>query len=350
MTLNVSCSPTMRIKPDTVKTYLEIGQKVALLGGFAILTLHCMEIQRLPDVELPSLIVLFGASCGFFLVMFTGISLLGILPQLVIRNVFHLRRDRSQVWQRASIVTWLPSIWLSCAGWLVLAGFRFRHPRWMTLISLAVIWTVLPVFLTAFTKRYWVRVVAEQSIIINREVNAPAAWNEVLLAFFTWAVCSIGYPFFLSWLMLIVSAPNSEWLLVAVLVLLANLGADLQAYTRPPETWTITIMTIVVPVGLFLFTNNLPRVVFGSLGVGYIFCERGSVLVNKAAADKIWRVLPDAIDRDEPMPVLIQKYDVEIVSKIGKEALLKFSLGPNEHWSEKVFVPTESIADYRQVP
>ena len=150
--------------------------------------------------------------------------------------------------------------------------------------------------------------------------------------------------------MLIASAPNSEWLLVAALVLLANLGVDLQAYTRSSETWKISIGTIVVPVVLFLFSNNLPRLVFGSLGVGYIFCEGGSVLVNKAAADKIWRVLPDAIDREEPMPVLIRKYDVEIVSKIGKEALLKFSLGPNERWNEKVFVPTESIADYRQVP
>jgi hypothetical protein len=151
----------MRIKPDTVKTYLEIGQKVALLGGFANLTLHCIDIQRLPDVELPSLIVLFGASCGYFLVLLTGISLLGILPQLVIRNVFHLRRDSSQGLKRVSIVAWLPSIWLSCAGWLVLAGLRFRHPQWMTLASLAVIWIGLPVFLTAFTKRYWVRVVAE---------------------------------------------------------------------------------------------------------------------------------------------------------------------------------------------
>jgi hypothetical protein len=150
--------------------------------------------------------------------------------------------------------------------------------------------------------------------------------------------------------MLIASAPNSEWLLVAALVLLANLGVDLQAYTRSSETWKISIGTIVVPVVLFLFSNNLPRLVFGSLGVGYIFCEGGSVLVNKAAADKIWRVLPDAIDREEPMPVLIRKYDVEIVSKIGKEALLKFSLGRTQRWNEKVFVPTESIADYRQVP
>jgi hypothetical protein len=99
--------------------------------------------------------------------------------------------------------------------------------------------------------------------------------------------------------MLIASAPNSEWLLVAALVLLANLGVDLQAYTRSSETWKISIGTIVVPVVLFLFSNNLPRLVFGSLGVGYIFCEGGSVLVNKAAADKIWRVLPDAIDRED---------------------------------------------------
>jgi hypothetical protein len=32
--------------------------------------------------------------------------------------------------------------------------------------------------------------------------------------------------------MLIASAPNSEWLLVAALVLLANLGVDLQAYSK----------------------------------------------------------------------------------------------------------------------
>jgi hypothetical protein len=78
----------MPIKPETLKTCLKIGQKFALLGGFAILTLHCMDIQRLPDVELPSLIVLFGASCGYFLVLLTGIGLLGILPQVVIRYVF----------------------------------------------------------------------------------------------------------------------------------------------------------------------------------------------------------------------------------------------------------------------
>jgi hypothetical protein len=103
-----------------------------------------------------------------------------------------------------------------------------------------------------------------------------------------------------------------------------------QAHNRSLETWKISVGTILLPVVLFLFSNNLPRLVFGSLGVGYIFCQNGTVLVNQAAADKIWRVLPDAIDRDEPMPVLIQKYDVEIVSKIGKETLLKFSLGPNE--------------------
>jgi hypothetical protein len=96
MTRKVSCSPPMPIKPDTVKTYLEIGQKVALLGGFAILTLHCIDIQRLPDVELPSLLVLVGASCGFFLVLLTGIGVLGVFPQLVIRYGFQLRHHSSR--------------------------------------------------------------------------------------------------------------------------------------------------------------------------------------------------------------------------------------------------------------
>ena len=103
-------------------------------------------------------------------------------------------------------------------------------------------------------------------------------------------------------------------------------------------------------VFVLLFAINLPRLVYGALGVGYIHCESGSVLVNKAAADKIWRVHPDAIDREEPMPVLIQKYDVEIVSKIGKEALLELSLGPETGNTKRVFVPTDSIADYRQIP
>lgn len=334
----------MPIKPETLKTCLEIGQKVALLGGFAILTLHCIDIQRLPDVELPSLLVLFGASCGFFLVLLTGIGLVGVFPQLVIRYGFQLRRDSSQGRKKVSIVAW-PGIWLSCAGWLVLAGLRFRHPLWMTLASLAVISIGLPVFLTACTRRYWVRVVVEKSSITNQEVNAPAAWREVLSAFLIWTLLSIAYPLLLWRMMLIASAPNFVWHLAAALVLLANLGVDLQAY-RSLDTWKISVGTILLPVVLFLFSNNLPRLVFGSLGVGYIVCQNGTVLVNKAAADKIWRVLPDAIDRDEPMPVLIQKYDVEIVSKIGKEALLKFSLGPNESWNEKIFVPTESIDGY----
>jgi hypothetical protein len=117
----------MSIKPETVKTYLEIGQKVALLGGFAILTLHCMDIQRLPEVELSSLIVLFGASCGYFLVLLTGINLIGFFPQFVFRYGFQLQRDSSQGRKKVSIVAWPPGIWLSCAGWLVLAGLRFRH-------------------------------------------------------------------------------------------------------------------------------------------------------------------------------------------------------------------------------
>ena len=163
-------------------------------------------------------------------------------------------------------------------------------------------------------------------------------------------ISQAAWQWLLSALMLRTAAPNSVWLLAAALVLLANLGVDVHAYNRSLEIWKISMFTVLLPMVIFLFSNNLPCLVFGSLGVGYIVCESGTVLVNQAAADKIWRVLPDAIDRDKPMPVLIQKYDVEIVSKIGKEALLKFSPGPNERWNEKVFVPTESIADYRQVP
>jgi hypothetical protein len=257
--------------------------------------------------------------------------------------------DSSQDLKGLSIVALCPSIWLSCAGWLVLADFRFRHPQWMTLASFAMILIGLPIFLTAFAKRSWVRVVAEQSYF-KQGVNAPATRGKVLSAFLIWAFLSIAYPWLLSALMLRTAAPNSVWLLAAALVLLANLGVDVHAYNRSLEIWKISMFTVLLPMVIFLFSNNLPRLVFGSLGVGYIVCESGTVLVNQAAADKIWRVLPDAIDRDKPMPVLIQKYDVEIVSKIGKEALLKFSLGPNERWNEKVFVPTESIADYRQVP
>jgi hypothetical protein len=183
-------------------------------------------------------------------------------------------------------------------------------------------------------------------------VHVPASWAEVLFAFFVWALLTSSFVVILS--QIIVSAP-SEWLLallVALLVLLANfvIVPVLVGPAGSPEHWKAGFVMIAGLVFLLLFMVGLPRLVFGSLGVGYIFCESGTVLVNRAAADKIWRVLPDAIDREEPMPVLIQKYDVVIVSKIGKEALLKFSLGPNEGWSEKVFVPTESIVDYRQVP
>ena len=204
-----------------------------LLAGFTILTLHCIHIQRLPDVELPSLIVLFGASCGYFLVLLALISTLGILPQYAFRYSYQLRRDTSPGRKGVSIVAW-PSIWLSFAGWLVLAGLRFRHPQWMTLASLAVIWIGLPVFLTANTKWYWVRVVAEQSIIINQEVNEPAARGKVYSAFFVWAFSSTAYPLVLSWLMRIASTPDSGWFVAAALVLAANLGVDVQAAL--PET------------------------------------------------------------------------------------------------------------------
>ena len=213
----------MRIKPDTLKTCLEIGTKLAILGGFAIFTLHCIYIQRLPDADLPTLLVLFGTSCCLFVVLVFGTSVWVFFPPFFIRNLLQLRCESTQDLNKPAYPgAALPGVWLSFSGWLVLVGLRLKHPLWMTLTSVALIWGVLPAFLAAFTKRYWVRVHGQRSSIIESEMRGPSGWFPVFGAFVIWTLCSTVFVVILS--EITISEP-SEWVLalvIGLLVLLAN--------------------------------------------------------------------------------------------------------------------------------
>ena len=79
-----------------LKTYLEIGPKLAIIGGFAIFTLHCIYIQRLPEADLPTLIDSVWCSCVFFVLLLLGTGLLAIFPPLFIRDMLHIRCGSTQ--------------------------------------------------------------------------------------------------------------------------------------------------------------------------------------------------------------------------------------------------------------
>jgi hypothetical protein len=338
------------INPEALKTYLDIGQKLSILGGFTIFTLHCAEIGRLPDVELPSLALLFGASFGFFVMLLFAIGTSGLFPAFYILNLLQLRRKRGVRKDRKT----LPAMTLTFMEAAAFGGVIWSGSApWMFLLAVAVIFLFVPVALTVLTRPFWVRLSIAQAIHTEEPVESPAAWSSVFLAFFVWAVCSIIFFLFLLLVGLGTFSGLALGLFIALtitFVLLANLLVEAFTYNSSSEIWKGGSVAIGLIVILLLALAGLPKLVFGPLGIGYIRCETGSVLVDKTAAEKISRVLPDAIDSTQPMPVTIQKYEVEIVSRIGKESLLELSLPGERSEKKRVFVPTESITDYREHP
>jgi hypothetical protein len=342
--------PRMKsIKLETLKSYLDIGQKLSVLGGFAIFTLHCFAVGRLPDIQLPSLALLFGASFGYFVILLFAIGASGLFPAFCILNVFQIRRKRRLRKDRKL----LPALTLTFAEAAAFGGvFWSRSAQWMPWF-VVVILVIVPILLTVLTRLFWVRFSIAQAIHTEDAVESLADWTSVLLAFFFWACFSLVFFLFL----IIVALETYSGLtlglfiiLSGIIVLLANVFVEALTYNSASEIWMGGSVAIGFIVFLLLLLAGLPKLVYGPLGVGYIDCESGSVLVDKLAADKILRVLPDAIDSKQAMPVAIKKYEVEIVSRIGKEALLELTLPGDRSQKKRVFVPTESITDYRTRP
>jgi hypothetical protein len=338
------------IKLETLKANLDIGQKLSVLGGFAIFTLHCFAVGRLPDIQLPSLALLFGASFGYFVILLFAIGASGLFPAFFILNMLSLRRKRRVRKDRKL----LPTMTLTITEAAAFGGvFWSRSAQWMILLTVGVICVFVPIVLTVLTRSFWVRFSISQAIHTEDAVESPADWISVLLAFFFWACCSLVFFLFL----IIVAVETFRGInldlflfLAVIIALLANVFVEALTYNSASEIWIAGSVAIGLIVFLLLLLAGLPKLVYGPLGVGYIHCESGSVLVDKPAADKILFVLPDAIDSKQPMPVAIKKYEVEIVSRIGKEALLELTFPEDRSQMKRVFVPTESIIDYRTRP
>ena len=183
-------------------------------------------------------------------------------------------------------------------------------------------------------------------------MESAAHGFSVFSAFFFWAACSTVTTMLLMLVGLktLGGIALAQFMtLAAVFILLSNALVELLTEDSSSEAWMVSSITIGTIV-FFLLAQAGPRILYERLGVGYIRCEYGSVFVDKSAADDISRVLPDAIDGKQPMPAKIQKYDVEIVSRIGKEMLLELGRPGERRQPQKVFVPTESIIYYRERP
>jgi len=229
-------------------------------------------------------------------------------------------------------------------------GFVFG-PAWIACLATVVLFGFFPVALATVTRSVWVHSSTRQLVYTSGSVESPATWLSVFQAVLIWITCSSGF-----FLILIVfgnkvfSGFAFDILLIyaAMVVLLANALVKLLISDSSSENWLAGSTAIGLFVLLCLLYVGLPRLVYEPLGLGYIRCKSGSVLVDKIGADKIARKLSDAIDSKQPVPMAIQKYDVEIVSRIGRESLLELGIPGKDGVKKRVFVPTESIIDYER--
>ena len=329
------------IKLETLKTSLDIGQKLSILGGFIIFAQHCFDIGRLPDVELPSLVLLFGATFGLFFGLLVIGAVAGLLPAFFILNLCKLRR-KSGAWKgRMPFGVMSLTVTLTVGALLFVGSSRHLSFCTYSLVAFVILFLV-PVVLTFWTKSLWEILSIARSIHTENPVKSPAGWLLVFAAFLVWAFCYDAFLLFLINVFFLAISEIPTLIFAFVFVFLANLIVERLIYDSSSENWMMG-SALIGSIVFFSLVLAGPRLVYRPLGVGYISCESGSVLVDKSAADEISRVLPDAIDSKQPMPVAIQKYEVEIVSRIGKEALLELSRPGERSEKKRVFVPTQSI-------
>jgi hypothetical protein len=357
------------IKTEAWKTYLDVGQKLALLAGFILFAEHCWDVGRLPDVELPKLLLLFGASFAFLFAVFATLAFFALFPPFFILNDCKLR-PKGSAWKSQRLL--FMSSTLVLTEFAVFYGLIFwPRSQWMVYLGAAVVGFIVPVILTLWTKPHWVCLSIDRSIHLDEAqhsknpVESPAKGFPVFSAFLVWSCCSFCFLLFVT--LVLLTFPEIRPLPSKARVFFSGIRTFLGAFTflfvvnacveilirnSSPKNWRLVLGVIGV-CNLLLLVFAGPRPIYASLGVGYIRCKIGSVLVGKPAADRISRVLPDAIDYKQSMPVAIQKYEVEIVSNIGRLALLEFRLPKEGSEKWRIFVPAASIYQYtyaRYVP
>jgi hypothetical protein len=338
---------------DRIKAWMEICSKLFVWGGLSIFGIFCLEIGRIPDVELPALALLLGISFAMAAMLVVSVAFFALLPALCLSFLTEFRSAPDPILTPvflfvcqfiSGVLLFIPGIPAQYVGslWLLV----------VVLCTVGLIW--LP----------WVSLQQD----VRPQENSGTGGRAILSTHLIGAafVCSFSA---MTFAVLVLVLLQNNWNVSSVLCgLVAAILADVSVCSllrfRSRDSWMIGgIITGLLSILVLVFVD-LPKMIYRRLDVAFIECVDDSVIITGDGIRKIANAVPDAFGdkigelphtplagaaADQQQLAAIKGYHVEILSMIGKQYLLRLTQKATPHRQIMVGIPADSLWDHRRL-
>jgi len=313
---------------EILKLAFEVGLAAALLGGFLMFFWHGVFVRSIPDVDPASLATIYCVLVGAFVTFLILLASLSAAAPFML--IYGYRIDLRGLDLRPTLrYAFFLSAIETLPLYLYLLADRYRkyflnpheyfYWQWAFVFSLMFPFVIVVAYLKTF-QNPWPYSIEN---FASREKKSSRR-NEILYAQLWWLVFSLLYygvvaPFIGSHSHILTSIFGASIFTFASNVV-TSLALHAPAHLASKWFYIPALGVNVVLVSLFGVQQA-----FSVIGVGYIQCKRGTVLVKELAAGvlKERRLEVYVVRPPVSVPYVINNCDTEIVSKIGKEWVVK---------------------------